>query len=379
MIKILFLLLIRICRPVVRIQDCQSCDPGSNPGRCIMNKKKIFLILSLILMLNMSFSCNDSITISSNNDILLIRAALIREGSYNVLQNDGLFYYAITDENVNIKVTNKSISFFSNNESVNWTNVLFTELSFLNDLNSSSLDTEEINFLSNNGCCGTYENGKLSNVCGEKFEVPKIINYSSLINIILPIVLIFLFLLYKNSKISIFYFFIGALAWFINLIISFFLLSLTSSITNKILFILLTSLIISISEFIVIYIFIIKLRKLRENSFVFALGFGFFQLLITYTLFLIILFLLNQPITFLNTFPRLFNGINSIFLIILLTTFIKKYFKNKKYVLLIFFLFFLINIIFKIINIFVSEGFFGELIKNILLIVILLVASKKIK
>jgi hypothetical protein len=293
------------------------------------------LLLSILLLLPVGFSCyNNSMTINSVNNLEKTYTMLLLEERYNNYNNNSFLYNSVNNLDVRIKVSNDSIIIQSINDSIHWKTILNDELYFLWMYNATMLSEEDIIFISNLGCCGTYNNGqfiKTNNTCSENIVIPK--KDDSGILAVLMATIPFLIILFYYSKLDYkkyLTFIIGMLGWLVAFALRFPLINQISNINNLWVIILLPSLLSGLFEEILRFLLIRFMKFVKKNFFLFAMGWSFAEIIIIYCTYIIYFLTLNQQVSFISTLPGLLERFSATIIHLALTIILIKSIKNKK-------------------------------------------------
>lgn len=317
--------------------------------------KKLILGLLFLLSLSNAFACiTNSIEVFTDINALNLQMGLFMSAKYSVIENNYLFYYANNTKDVFIRANNESIVFRSE-KSVNWSNILYNELNWLNSINSTNLSINDIVLISESGCCGIFKNGNFSvhrDVCNETFVVP-IVNTSltwiAVLLSFLPTLIVTIYFARNNGK-KYLVFVVGGAAWFIALMAREPILTLLEPL-NIVLAITVASVLAGVFEEIGRFLLMKYFEYIRKNPLMFGLGWGIAEAFILFTLNIAILLLLNQAIGLNEVFPSAVERIITTGLHVALTMIIFKSLDKK-------ILLFLAIIFHALINIIVALSYF---------------------
>jgi len=297
------------------------------------------LLMALLLLIPAAFSCyNNSVEIFASNNLELTYIMLLDNARYNAVSDNSFVYYAQNHSSVMLKVSNDSIIVQSFNNSADWESALDEELYLLWMYNATSLSEEDIIFLSNKGCCGTYESGQFVNsadVCEEEIIIPPMDNSGALAVLMafFPFIIILLYYSKSDSK-KYLAFFAGILGWLAASIAgSFFIIPILLA-DNLWVYILVPSLLTGLLEEAARFASVKYVGFSRKNFFIFAMGWSFAEVFMNFCLDKIYYIMLNQQVSFIDSMPGLIGSFGAAVLNVALTVIVLKSLGKKKLLLL---------------------------------------------
>jgi len=311
--------------------------------------KKAPLFFALMLIMPIGFSChNNSVIIHASNDLNRVYAMLLLEQRYNDFVNDSFIYGGLSDEGLLIRAASEYLVLQSSNSSINWSRTIHDELYSLWIYNASSINEEDIIFLSNQGCCGDYNNGvflPLGDGCIEeiKLEPKDSSGYLAILAATIPF-LIILFYYAKSDWRKYLAFIIGGLGWIVAFFLRLPIINWVSMLENVWIIMILPSILAGLFEEFFRFLSVKFIGFMRKNYFLMAMGWSFAEVLVIYCLNIFYFLLINQPVGFISALPGLIERLGATILHLALTVIVVKSLKNKRLLLLAILMHSIINI-----------------------------------
>ncbi len=311
--------------------------------------KKASLFLALLLIMPIGFSCyNNSVTIHASNDLERVYAMLLLEQRYNDFVNDSFIYEGLNGDGLLIKADAEYLVLQSSNSSINWSRAIHDELYSLWIYNASSINEEDIIFLSNQGCCGDYNNGiflPLGDGCVEelKMESKDSSGYLAILAAIIPFLIILFYYARKDWR-KYLAFIIGSLGWIVAFFLRLPIVTWVSMLENVWIIMILPSILAGLFEEFFRFLSVKFIGFVRKNYFLMAMGWSFAEVLVIYCLNIFYFLLINQPVSFIAALPGLVERFSATILHLALTVIVVKSLKNKRLLLLAILMHSMINI-----------------------------------